>query len=434
MFAGTGKIDITPRGSVWMDGMIRAHRSTGIHDPLHARALYLAADENPRNAFVLVAMDVVGLNAEDGMVVRRSVEKSTGIPWDHIILAASHTHSGPATIGAFNPKETKYVGELQKKLVTVIGRAAGGAVRAAAGSGSGKEDTISHYRRFLTKDGRVVMIWEPCPAEDIVGPLGEIDPELGVLKVTGSEGSSDGNLCIAFNHAGHPNVLSGENYLISGDYAGLAAQLVEERFGCTSMFLNGAQGTMDVDGFKDRDWEGRDRIGRTLADAVGSVAADLPTSPSVHLRGGSVRYTIPSRKISEEEYRWAEKILEQTGGKIQPLADGIGDDYLAVLFKRLRGREQEENPAEQVCVALDDSAFLSFPGELFTEIGMEIKQASPFKHTYIVDLANGTIGYVPSRKAIGEGGYAVVTRKLDHSAADLVKEHSLALLREVFDR
>jgi len=433
MFAGTAKIDITPQSSVWMDGMIREHKSTGIHDPLYARALYLGPDEDPGNAFVLVAMDIVGLSAEDGMSVRRNAEKNSGIPRDHIILAASHTHSGPATMGAFNPKETEYLQELSKKLVTVIQQASGSTVPAAAGCTSGREDTISHYRRFRTKDGQVVMIWEPYPVENIVGPLGEIDPELGVLKVTGTR-DGKGDLCIAFNHAGHPNVLSGDNYLISGDYAGRAAQLVEEEFGCTGMFFNGAQGTMDVDGFKDRDWEGRERIGKTLSEAVKSVAAGLRTSPSVHVRGGSIRYSIPSRKISTQEYSWAEKILEQTGGKIEPLADGIGDDYLAVLYQSLRSREQEENHAEQICVALDDSAFLSFPGELFTEIGMEIKHASPFKHTYIIGLANGTMGYFPTRKAISEGGYAVVTRRFDDSAADLVKEHSLSLLQEVYKR
>jgi hypothetical protein len=275
------------------------------------------------------------------------------------------------------------------------------------------------------------MNWEPYPAHKIVGPLGRIDSELGVLRVASAQEGSR-SICIAFNHAGHPNVLSGDNYLISADYPGLAAQLVKEKFGCTAMFLNGAQGTMDVDGRKDRDWEGRQRIGTILSKAVEAVASRLEVSPAVRLRWGSVQYSIPSRLITKDEYAWARRILQQTGGEVQPLPDGVGDDFKATLFRQLRDRENADNPVEQVCLALDDTAFISFPGELFTEIGAEIKHHSPFTHTYIIGLANGAIGYVPTRVAIQQGGYEVETRRLADSAADLVTEHSLSLLRDVF--
>lgn len=433
MYAGTAEIDITPKGSVWMDGMIRSHRSTGVHDPLHARALCLASGKDVHDACVLVAMDLVGISQEDAQAARLGAEKATGIPWSRIVLAASHTHSGPATIGYFNPKETEYVRELVPILIALIQRSASTMEQAAAGCASGSEDTISHYRRLQARDGHVVMNWEPFPADKIVGPLGRIDPELGVLRVASVQEESR-NLCVVFNHAGHPNVLSGDNYLISADYPGLAAQRVQEKFGCTAMFLNGAQGTMDIDGLRDRDWEGRQRIGTTLGKAVADVASRLPVSPVVRLRSSSVCYSIPSRRISQGEYAWARQILAQTGGKVQPLPDGVGDDFKAMLFQQLRDREQADNPVEQVCLALDDTAFISFPGELFTEIGMEIKRLSPFTHTYIIGLANGAIGYVPTREAIAQGGYEVETRRLDDSAVDLVTEHSLSLLRDVHTR
>jgi hypothetical protein len=429
MFAGTAEIDITPKGSAWMDGMIRSHRSTGVHDRLRARALYLAPGTDPETACVLVGMDVVGLSGEDALEARRGAEKATGIPLDRIVLAASHTHSGPATIGYFNPRETEYVRELVENLIRVIQRAASTVTPAAVGCASGKEDTISHYRRLLAQDGHVVMNWEPYPADRIVGPLGQVDPELGVLKVMAQ--SDARYLCIAFNHAGHPNVLSGDNYVISADYPGLASQLLEEKFGCPAMFLNGAQGTMDIDGLRDRDWEGRQRIGTTLAEAVGSVVSGIPVSPAVRMRSGSVRYGIPSRRISGREYAWAVKVLAETGGKVQALPDGVGDDFKAKLFRELRDRESADNPVEQICVALDDSALISFPGELFTEIGQEIKRESPFGRTYIIGLANGSVGYVPTRQAISQGGYEVETRRLNDSAAETIVERSLSLLREV---
>jgi len=429
MFAGTAEIDITPSGSVWMDGMIRAHRSTGVHDRLRATALYLASGTDQKAACVLVGIDVVAMSTQDALQARRGAEQATGIPSDRIILAASHTHSGPATLGVLNPREPEYVQELVKNLVQVIREAAAAAVPAAVGCASGREDTISHYRRLLARDGHVVMNWEPYPADQIVGPLGQVDPELGVLKVTAPDRTR--TLCIAFNHAGHPNVLSGDNYTISADYPGLAAHLLEEKLGCRAIFLNGAQGTMDIDGLRDRDWKGRERIGTTLAEETARVAEGLTPSSATRLRSASVRYNVPSRRVTEKEYLWAARILKETGGRIQALADGVGDDYKARLLHELRALEEAENPVEQVCVALDDSAFISFPGELFTEIGQEIKKASPFARTYIVGLANGSVGYVPTRKAISQGGYEVETRRLDDRAAEIITERSLYLLQSV---
>ena len=88
-------------------------------------------------------------------------------------------------------------------------------------------------------------------------------------------------------------------------------------------------------------------------------------------------------------------------------------------------------PWTQTCLALGDSALLTFPGELYTEIGQHIKAHSPFRRTFIIGLANGYVGYVPTRKAIGEGGYAEDTRHVDETAEQFVVEHSLALLHHL---
>jgi len=412
-----------------MDGMIRTHPSTGVHDPLFARVLCLSAGGDPAGACVIVSLDLVALSAEEASAVCRGIRQATGIPEDRIILAASHTHSGPATMGYFNPKEEKYVQDLVADIVAAVARAFAARQPAAAGSASGSEATISRYRRLQARDGRVVMNWEPFPQDQIVGPLGQVDPELGVLRIAPA-GESGRSLCLLFNHAGHPNVLSGDNYLLSADYPGLAAQRLEQAFGCPAMFLNGAQGTMDIDGLKDRDWEGRERLGTRLAEAVAEVARHLPVAADPPLRVGCVRYGIPPRTISDAEHAWAEAVLEKTGGKLQPLADGVGDDYKALLFHGLRTRGTQEVGIQQVCIAIDDTAFISFPGELFTEIGLRIKRASPFARTYVVGLANGCVGYVPTREAIAQGGYEVDTRLLDDSAVDRVLEQSARLLSQ----
>jgi hypothetical protein len=140
---------------------------------------------------------------------------------------------------------------------------------------------------------------------------------------------------------------------------------------------------------------------------------------------------MPGRAITDGEWRWAEGVLERTGGKVEPARDGVGDDYKALLYRELRDAGRSGIPVEQACVAVGDCALLSFPGELYTEIGRAIKAASPFGLTFVVGLANGYAGYVPTEAAIAQGGYAEDIRRCDATAERIIREQGRALLGRV---
>ncbi|MHB9129539.1 MAG: neutral/alkaline non-lysosomal ceramidase N-terminal domain-containing protein [Armatimonadota bacterium] len=431
MLAGTCVIDVTPERPVWMDGMIRRQQSTGVHDPLFIRALVLSNNNDLSEAYAVVSVDVGGLLTEDAFVVRQLAAVRTGIPMDNIIVAATHTHSGPATIGYVHPKEDDYVRILVLRAADAIEAAAQHLRPVAVGCASGHEETISRYRRLQANDGHVVMNWESYPKEHITGPLGIIDPEVGVFKVISADHLGT-TLCLLFNHAGHPNALSGDNYLLSAEYPGLAVRLLEAEFGGTAIFVNGAQGTMDIDVERDRDWAGMERLGRALAAAVSETTRNIIPSSVAFIYGATTHYTVPARVISDDELQWAEQVLQRTSGQIQAMPDGVGDDYLAKFLHQYHQRNIREIPVMQCCFAIGDSAFVSFPGELYTEIGMHIKEDSPFRHTYIIGLANGQIGYVPTRKAISEGGYAENIREVDEAVEEVVIEQTVSLLEQVY--
>ncbi|MCA1809872.1 MAG: hypothetical protein LC725_10550, partial [Lentisphaerae bacterium] len=255
------------------------------------------------------------------------------------------------------------------------------------------------------------------------------DPEVLALIVKDAEPPGR-PLALMFNHAGHPNVLSGDNYAISADYPGLAERLLENELGGLAMFVNGAQGSTDIDGLKDRDDAGLQRVGAALADAVGKCAADLQCAP-LKVAGASMRYNIPARKITDAEFRWAREVMESTGGAVDAVADGVGDDYKARHYLKLREIQDRDIEVEQVALLVGDCAIVSFPGELFTEIGLRIKADSPFPHTMIAGLANGYIGYIPTAKALLEGGYEPDTRHLDASAEQIVLDKTMELLNNL---
>ena len=391
MKAGVARIDITPTESIWMEGMLRAHRSEGIHDPIFAKALVLANDDRLDQAWAIVATDVCAMPGWMSAEVRDTVEREIGLPADRIIIATKHGHSGPDTDGEGEP-EVRYTEGLKEKLAQVVQEAAGSLQPVKVGCDSGRENSISQYRRLLADDGHVVMNWEPWPLEKIVCVLGIPDPEVGVVKIEDLTGQI---LCILFTHAGHPNVLSGDNYLISAEYPGHAERLLEAEFGGTAMFVNGAQGTMDIDGLGPRNWPEMERLGAKLAAEVSAVARRIETQEGVKVRWANLKHGLPARKVSDEQLAWAEAIIEETGGTVQPLPDGVGDDFKALLLQSLYKIQDEPIPAEHICIALGDTALFTIPGEMFSEIGLRIKAASPFTRTFVLGLANGSVGYIP---------------------------------------
>jgi len=432
MYAGIGKREITPQGPIWMDGMIRSHKSEGVHDPIFTRALLIGNTEDPRDGFAIVSADVCALKTEHANSIRAQVSAATGISVERVVIAATHNHSGPAAIGFYNPAEAGYVEFLSGRIVEAVVQAADRFQRAVLLRGEAEERTVSHYRRLLADDGHVVMNWESFPAERIIKVLGEIDPRVRVLGFRdANHGKSP--FAVFFHHAGHPNVMSGDNYLISADYPGASIRHIEEKTGSTAMFINGAQGNIDIDGLRDRDWTGVERAGGAIGEAVLSALAQSDLEPEPAIRGASISYEIPARHITEAEWAWTKKILAETGGKVQPVADGVGDDYKAVLFKKLK--EQEDIPIliEQTCIAIGDTALIGFPGELFTEIGANIEKASPFSRTIIIGLANGYAGYIPTQEAIKQGGYETETRTVADNADEIIIERSRELLKQVYE-
>ncbi|MBN2456652.1 MAG: neutral/alkaline non-lysosomal ceramidase N-terminal domain-containing protein [Sedimentisphaerales bacterium] len=432
LMAGTAKIDITPKGNVWMDGMIRSHESEGIHDPLFVRALVISpegADKNKKVA--IVSCDVCVIPGEVADKIRKTVSGKTGIPVENMVVAATHTHSGPSTYGFFNPPAKEYTDhEFIPKVIDAICQANDSLAPAAVGYTRGEETTISYYRRLWTDEGKILMNWEPYPPEKIVGPAEEADNEVGVVKIVSADDPAS-VIAIVYDHAGHPNVMSGENFQISADYPGLASKIVEDKFGGIAIFLNGAHGSLDIDGLKDRDWEGVDRTGNALGNVVAELAGKIKPKKAVKVAVTSRTFTVPARTMTPEEISWSKDVMKNSTGEVVTLADGVGDDYKANLFLELDKKTGTSIDIEMVGVALGDLAFVSFPGELFNEIGAKIKKQSPFKYTYTVDCANSYVGYYPTKKAIAEGGYAVETRRCDDTAEEIIIKNSLDILNEL---
>src|ERR1035437_3828027 len=231
--AGVARVDITPRGPIWMSGYAsRNHPSEGVRQKLWARAL--AIEAAPGGRVAIVTTDLVGLPAEVTTEVAARARRQFGIERARLLLNSSHTHTGPVVWPALaamfdgppaqEAKLRDYAARLVDDLVSVIGKAIDDLSPAEVAYGFG-EVGFAINRREPTATGVKIR----------VNPSGPGDHEVPMLRVSGPGGRVR---AILFAYACHNTTLGGDFYQLSGDYAGFAEARLESDYpGATALFM-----------------------------------------------------------------------------------------------------------------------------------------------------------------------------------------------------
>ena len=435
LLAGSAKANITPYVGAFLAGFgSRDHGCEGVHDELFARAVALKSGET---AVAAVSCDLIGLTRESIETIRRQVEAATEIPASHVMLACTHTHSGPTTGVLRHPGlDAELVRVTEKKIAGAAIMAWRSMVGASLGAGKGRA-RIGINRREKKPDGSI------CLGKNPEGPT---DADVGVIRINDARGEA---IALVVNHACHPVVLGGGNYLVSADYPGQVAAFVERVYpGATCLYLNGAGGDVNPTTVGGGFEEAR-RVGVFLGSQAVGVAETIRTAPDASL---AVRQTtvdapvapLPSaeeaRELTERQTRLLDEQLAR--GEISRArhdADwqrGWARDVLAEYGKVDR---QRAKPLELQAIRLGDALLIGTPGETFVEIGLAIKAASPVAKTFVVGYANGNVGYIPTAKAFEEGGYEVESAhkfyygvyRFTPEVERVVTEGAIALARDI---
>ena len=124
---------------------------------------------------------------------------------------------------------------------------------------------------------------------------------------------------------------------------------------------------------------------------------------------------------------------------IENLSAG-GDIKSAFVTLELPGKARGELEIKKDCppkpynitvAKVGDIAFVGLGGEVLTEIGMSIKAASPFKHTFVITHCNGEAGYLPPEHLYIEGGYEISSSPFAPKAAGIVVKQAVKMLHEL---
>jgi hypothetical protein len=398
--AGAARVDVSPSQPVLMAGYgARTEPSTGIHDPISARALVFEQD-GARVA--LVSLDNCGFYNRTAPPLRDAICQATGLKPSELLLCAIHDHSAPTLTldpahgGAANVEYTK---DLQTKLASVVKTALERLAPVKIGTGSGSSPlAICRREQVLDKAGKPRIVLGRNPSF-------VLDREVQVLKVMPTQGTDV--TAALFDYACHSVALGQNNRLISGDIHGMAAQFME-------------------------DYLGAGAVAPAFAGASGDINPWIAVVSTFRTDKGWVPEPILMADLLGEE--------------IATVCDKISPTNTSCLIKSsLKTLDLERKPAASFAANLEtetdaftitvarvgDIAFVGWGGEMFNDFGKTVKNYSPFRTTFIMTHCNGAAGYFPTKESFPAGGYEVESTQFAKGAGEKIVAETLRMLDEL---
>ena len=452
---GAAKTGMTPpKGSIIGDSYgIRV--SEGVHDELYIKTLVF---EQAGQRVAFITLDVISLPHLLVMTSRALIHKQTGIAVNNIILNATHLHAGPqmnplfwdVVGGSAKLKSQEYTHKMPELILESVESAISKIQPVHVSIGNVQETSISFNRRFLMKDGT----FKTNPGKlnpNIVRPAGPIDPSLSMVYF---ESLDKKPVAILVNFALHVAVVGGNNF--SSDFPGVMSDLIGKVKGeeVVTVFTNGTSGNINhIDVSNSNQLSGFDeseRIGTILADRVLNALNSLRPIPITSLKATIQAVNLPVFKVVEKlEMIWAKDVISKFGKpKGSGFADVVSAWRILDLVKYQGGLDTRHNSTTTVPLTVDGSALESevsviafgdqmalvgFPGDAFVELGLGIKLNSPFPFTIVSEQSgNGTLSYIPNKKAFPEGQYEVNSARYRSGGGESLVDAALETLISIF--
>lgn len=429
-------INITPPVGLSIGGNVRADdKSRGVHDDLFCNAVYF---ESKGREYLFLSFDLLCLMADQCDDIKKRISESTGIAPEHMMVNATHTHSGPDTSEIFKDKRHDDAVAYLDGAFSLIAANMKDIRQEACDCDVFCSVTdvfdLSFNRRLVMQDGSIVMNWNPVDPSDVKGTTGPIDPALTVIQCV--KKSTSEVLAFMVNFTLHPAILVGKDWLYSRDYINYLTESIQETFGKDTVvwFSNGAEGNINHLNYKDpnqgRGFEEAQRIGEELGEIVKESLNQKRLLPD-NIKSVSSTVQLPYRKLSKETVEEARKLWEACGGIYPSLLDGVPDEVYAREILTLAQMNQDALEAKIQGAMLGDVLFVNFPGEVFVEFALEVKEKAKAAHTVVVGLADGYVGYIPNQAAFTQGGYEIKTAqssKLSETAGNVLVDAILKLV------
>jgi neutral ceramidase len=440
LLAGAAAANITPEIGIAMGGYsARQGTATGAHDRLFART---AVFSDGSTSLVISVCDLVGIGSQVVGRIRQLAESELGIPPANVLVAATHTHSGPLDV---NPTEPTPFGEtLAQGVLRSIREAVAALQPVSLKVGNVSVDTISQNRR------------------DPAGPIEEVATVLAAVP----EGGGRPAITIV-NYACHSTVLEHDNMEYSPDFPGSMVRFLEREIGGTAIYLQGAAGNINPVWMR-HDFAEVERVGGILGAAATRLVHELEPlgegqwcinlswsenvekqspgtllSATAPLAATQITLELPRRPMRTQADLRAE--LDQLEAERSGAPDLLTRHELTARINQLRvewavaGRAAQGPPRSAIAPVeiqamrlTDECGLVSLPGEFFVETGNAIRAAAGVPNLLIAGYANAMLGYVPPESAFPSAGYEVGRADFEPKAERAISEAAVAAVRSLY--
>ncbi len=449
--AGAATSNITPPLGATIIGGFHPFPATHVHDELLARTLVL---DDGDTKLAIVICDLLGISRGISIEARRMIETECGIPPSHVLIAGTHTHSGPNALG-----EDRFAwdgGELNDYQQFVARRVADGVRRALnqlepaeLAWGYGEEPDHVFNRRWFMEPTAIglsplgdqdrVKMNPPRGSNQLIKPAGPTDPQVWFLAARSLKGRP---IALLANYSLHYVGGVGNGH-ISADYFGVFAEEITYMLQANrqdppfvAMLSNGTSGDINNINFRQaterrEPYEKIRIVAHDVAEAVHGALANVTWHRSLKLAADYREPMIASRKVSPQQ-------LERARAIVADLPKAPERKTLEQIYaERTIAMDQwpDEVPVPVQVLKIGDLAIGTMPCEIFVEIGLELKSRSPMPAYFTIELAHGYYGYLPTPEQHELGGYEtwLGTNRLEFTASRKLTSELLDMMKSLKD-
>ncbi len=444
---GFSKVNINPPLGISIAGYYVARFAKGFLDDTNISGV---AFECKGKKIIVLSIDACYITTSLAKICREKIEEATGVSKDNILITATHSHTaaniGATLDGSKNEVINEYTRFVANRMVDAAVMALADLKPAKMGFATGwAPERVAYIRRYRMKDGSTFTC-PPINDPDIVGPIGELDQRVHVLRFT-REGAED---VVIVNYGVHADTVNGE--MVSADWPYWMYKTLDKALdGVKCIFIAGAQGDVGSTNIHPSGGDMNDTeisfdnemkspgmarfVGRALAGTVLQVydKVEYVDVDSIDMIQKTV--TVPANVPDPADLPLAHKYKE--------LHEAGRDDEIpykamqltTVVAEAIRMCDLENGPYEfnlGMCgIRLGSVALVGIPGEPFTEVGVKIKETEGFDMIMPCCLTNGYEGYFPVKAAFDEGGYEARTSRYKTGVAEAIVDSAKEILSDL---
>lgn len=434
LMAGAANVDITPEEAHFLHGYPFVPRtSTGTHDALLSSALYLT---DGKERVLFISNDIIYVNKELTARIRQRITGKTGIPASNILIAATHTHSGPVTVDLLISESDPIVPKVNKKYLDFFVK---GAVEAGV---QAVENAVPAELAFVIGDATGV-------GTNRHNPDGAKDMEVPAMVLCNKKAEYIGCLLVCNMH---PTILHEDSTLYSGDFPHFIRETLQHDWlgeNCPVVYFTGTAGNQSPRHVtKENTFEEARRIGEIVANSLLSEFTKKPLfSSDISIAALQTETDLPKKEFPSVE--WAEQNRNEKKERFESLkrnsdnpqetrtaeVNWFGSEELLFLAKKAQSNKLEDAynsslPAEIQVIKVGGFSFAAWSGEVFVEFGMELKKR--FKNIVLITYANGELqGYITTKEANDKNFYEAGNSLFDYKSGDILIEKTSELLKKL---